>query len=574
MLALALSAIASGSSFERIRVELQKRRSQLEVLVVMSTTPRRLWTSLPKALASIFEQSLVPDRVVLSLPRGPMQRKPSEVYPEDAKLPHFLRNPPPGLIVDRECEDMGPGTGLLNGLRHARSLDALVIHLDDDQAYSVHHLAIMVYGAIAPENKARAVATVGLHSNPEFRPCLDQEAWRSGCVGRVFLGHTFGPLTVGWMGTIVRPWFFGPTGRFARAAASEWPKECQLHDDLWLGAMLARRGIRRMGGNWGLPGITAELEESRGSSALYSQNRWNLLQCNAALTSRWPALWEPRARLVGVGPAAREALATRCVGHIDQWHPRLEANLGTSLSALRAAVVRQIRLEDEDTVVLALSGEDLAMDGCATVSALVQCAMAQPKTICFFADVRRTKAAAASVYAWRKTNISHAQRPDPSTSMCWKEVSGYNATWGRCCWNHVAGIGVQQEDLKQVPLGCPPKSAGCCDVHPRLSRRWEYLADRWSVKYRDHTVLWQVDKEGRAEYVADVGFRGSPVWQLEESDGDSVVHLAPLNAAAEGTVEVWHLTQGLIKAVTILPGGQVRVGVGHRYPTGDVEGCV
>merc|ERR1711971_644816 len=102
------------------------------------------------------------------------------------------------------------------------------------------------------------------------------------------------------------------------------PIECGLHDDLWLGASLARRGIRRHGVNLGLigkaRGLEQDLKGGKTGTALYPHNRWNLLVCNHALVSRYPALWMPRPRLVVVGAKSEEDAVTRCIGHIDEWY--------------------------------------------------------------------------------------------------------------------------------------------------------------------------------------------------------------------------------------------------------------
>merc|ERR1719203_1018989 len=131
-----------------------------------------------------------------------------------------------------------------------------------------------------------------------------------------------------------------------------------------------------------MPGLTTEHEESRGPSALYSQNRWNIYRCNMALTHRWPALWEPRPRLVGIGPSAHEMAVARCVGHIDEWFPNAEATPGTLLARLRGAVAAHISLESDDTIVLAMAGEPSSQGWCSMVSAVVHCAMLRLETIC------------------------------------------------------------------------------------------------------------------------------------------------------------------------------------------------
>eukprot|EP00419_Tripos_fusus_P016320 CAMPEP_0172739074 /NCGR_PEP_ID=MMETSP1074-20121228/121711_1 /TAXON_ID=2916 /ORGANISM="Ceratium fusus, Strain PA161109" /LENGTH=636 /DNA_ID=CAMNT_0013568853 /DNA_START=68 /DNA_END=1978 /DNA_ORIENTATION=+ len=624
--------VVDGGSFARIHETLAARRPELEIIVVMSTTPSRLSSSLEGALASIFAQSLQPDLVVLSLPRGPLLRRPSESYPEDSELPRFLAQPRKGLLVDRDAKDEGPGTGLLNGLRHASRPDAYVIHLDDDHAYSSEHLAVLLFVATDPENQGTAVATVGLHSRPEFRPCLDHAAWTSGCVGRVYLGHTFGPLTIGWMGTVVQPWYFGPTGRWEAAQQPEWPDECRKHDDLWLGANLARRGVRRIGINWGLPGKAKELGQSRsGSSALYPQNRWNLLRCNMALLGRWPNLWEPRPRLVTVAvstSAAMKAAADSCVGHIDQWFNIPVAVPQSSLSDFQAEISSATRLEHHDSVVLVFSGASVGSGWCSEVSAALQCAMAHPDTLCTGRGHNGSMPptiAAATASAWRGKAISTAAMSKGRS--CW---AGRRANWRRCCWHHdevhegsggdasaaeldtgvlaasavdgggSAGSRIDalldaavraERQLRTVPAGCPrDASTRCCQVHPRLSRRWAPLAGRWNIQHDDGTERkLHISEEGfvRSSYSASPGLvpasgamAGAPPAASEDSQLETtavngmvrLVAVGPSFPEANHSTEVWTLMQGVIKSVAWLPGGHVRVGT--ATPEGDCFGCV
>ena len=126
-----------------------------------------------------------------------------------------------------------------------------------------------------------------------------------------------GPMTLGWLGCVVRPWFFyqmatpvlgpkwDPPPLKWEPPDHAWPDECFRHDDLWLSATLAQRGVRRASHNLGLPAFVEDLQASQApGKALFYENRWNLHVCNRALLARFPGLWEPRARVVAFAPAA------------------------------------------------------------------------------------------------------------------------------------------------------------------------------------------------------------------------------------------------------------------------------
>ena len=237
----------------------------------------------------IFQQSVLPDRVVLSLPRGRMRFRAS-TYPEDHELPLFLQFPQPGLIVDRDCKDMGPGTVFFNGLKHAKRRDAFFMNTPDDHVFSKNHIAMLLQFALA--NPGTAVASLGIHSHSQFRPCFDFAEWTTGCVGRINLGHTMGPINSGFIGHMVQPWFFGEVDELA--PDDTWPKECHMHDDLWLSSLLARRGIRREAANLGFAWKSESFEHKQDTGCtFFAKMPGTMNVCNHALLDRFPGLWTP-----------------------------------------------------------------------------------------------------------------------------------------------------------------------------------------------------------------------------------------------------------------------------------------
>ena len=185
--AFLLQCLVLGDPIDLVRM-VQQQRNQIEVVVMCTTTPKRLGRGLEAAIEGIFQQSVPPDRLVLSLPRGKMKFR-DGVYPEDHELPEFLKKPRPGLVVDRDCEDMGPGTHMYNGLsKHVKRPDAFVINMPDDHIFSKHHLAVLLAHALMEQNKGSSIGAAGIHSSPAFRPCPTEAKKTSDCLGRLHSG--------------------------------------------------------------------------------------------------------------------------------------------------------------------------------------------------------------------------------------------------------------------------------------------------------------------------------------------------------------------------------------------------
>merc|ERR1711971_1023205 len=111
---------------------------------------------------------------------------------------------------------------------------------------------------------------------------------------------------------------------------------CNMHDDLWLGAVLASHGIARLAHPLGVGGVAAAIKSAVDNTTLKPANRENLLTCNVALLSRWPNLWHPRPRLIGITKGGDlDQMVTGCVGHIDHWYQVLALN-ATATSLVRS----------------------------------------------------------------------------------------------------------------------------------------------------------------------------------------------------------------------------------------------
>ncbi len=564
LLALLTSAVADlkfpptlQEKWGKIRKEkdwleaLLEMRSDLEVVVVCTTTPQRINHSLQAAIEGIFQQSVPPDRLVLSLPRGRMRFRAS-TYPEDSELPLFLQFPQPGLIVDRDCKDLGPGTHFFNGLKHAKRRDAFVMNMPDDHVFSKNHIAMLLQFALA--NPGTAVGSMGVHSHSQFRPCFDFARWTSGCGGRINLGHTMGPINSGFMGHMVQPWFFGRE-LHELVPDDTWPQECHMHDDLWLSSLLARRGIRRESANLGLPGKAKVLNTSKTPDALFSQNAWNMNICNHALLDRFPGLWSPRPRIVIMTDSTSQS---RCVGHVDDWYP-LQSLSKLSTADLRHLVLGTTRHENPDTVVLAVFGRM----SCGKLSAALQCAVQRPGelhehvgnrdgALCLAAE-NDNLAAAATVGMWHDAAPVDTQ---PEERACW---SFPNATWGRCCapfsenWSRreTRATSLAKSGFDRELRNCPQLASGCCKVHARLSRRWKPLSGEWRIEYSNSRKLTAtISEEGLVSFDDRTTTAVSsliPRFRLEETANPSVSLLKAIHSSTQAHLsEYWFFAHGQI----------------------------
>eukprot|EP00927_Polykrikos_kofoidii_P067158 TRINITY_DN62676_c0_g1_i1.p1 TRINITY_DN62676_c0_g1~~TRINITY_DN62676_c0_g1_i1.p1 ORF type:complete len:673 (+),score=82.74 TRINITY_DN62676_c0_g1_i1:159-2177(+) len=556
-----------ANMFEFVKAE----RKNNEIVAVMTTTPSRIWTSLTHAILGILKQKTRPDRIILCIPRGHLRRSPAYTFPSDEQLPDHLRRPPLdwNLVVDRTCPDKGPSSGLRNGLRRSAP-DALVINVADDLELGEDHFTVLVW--LALKQPGIAISVAGLHSDVAFRPCLDSGAWEGGCGGRAYWGQTFGPLTLGWLGVVFRPWFFGPHGEPEEPAAEEWPEACLLHDDIWIGAMLARRGIRRRAYDLNLSESTARFDFIDDATALRPNNRQSLLDCNAALVSRWPRLWQPRPRLVGV----RHDFVPTCVGHVDHWYDARVPTTGTDASMMDA-IVDTTPWEHVDTIVLWFQGTQHHLERpalCVMFSRVMQCATQRPDNVCTGVHASASVVAAGSMRAWRfGTDAIHiasvATRQDTvpmlrmqdaddvslggSSATCW--ISGQaEATWSRCCGASQAADGASDDtahngdedvaplavaSLAKIPIGdlhgnarfqesrvrlavplvgCPRPSSGCCTIHPRLTARWAAFDGTWDAVYEDGgRGTWRITEDGLVHWRSSARGRGAFDARLEPS---------------------------------------------------------
>lgn len=248
----------------RVRHWLGKR-----VVAAMTTTPRRIALIEP-TLDSLLRQTRPLDAVYLFVPHK-FRRDNSEYV-----LPPWLLQKE-GVTVVR-CEDHGPSTHMMEVLKVERDPRTFILQVDDDQQYGSKMLDMML---------------------------------RSGtrlCPGRAIGGGTqhdytylASPVLEGVHGVLFQRSFFDPSVFDYEG----FHPSCRLHDDLWLSAHLAKRGVQRecMHARLG----TVALDHGFAADALYNggagtDNTYNFYHCMASLLRAVPRLWEPAVRVVLVAP--------------------------------------------------------------------------------------------------------------------------------------------------------------------------------------------------------------------------------------------------------------------------------
>jgi len=250
------------------------------VVVVMTTIPARIERIEP-VLDSMLAQTWQPAALYLSIPHK--YNRTGESY----AIPGWLRTKQ-GLRIVR-CEDMGPGTHLLNGLRLERDPWAFLAVVDDDHIYSPDLVETLMRAALAYPGSA--VAAQGFLSIPGLKLQRDSPRYLHD------QGFSAGPVLVSYLGVVYQRGFFDDSV-FDYSNASP---QCRYQDDMWFSAHLARKGIRRvvLGAALGVQELK-DMHLGPSSLTFWQENRPRQvnIECNEALVRANPGIWVWRRRLV------------------------------------------------------------------------------------------------------------------------------------------------------------------------------------------------------------------------------------------------------------------------------------
>lgn len=208
----------------------QKRAFGKEKIIVsLSTIPDRIGLLGP-TLASILDQTVLPDEICVNVPM--LSRKGKEY-----QIPHWLRDLK-SVTIYRVDEDEGPGTKLLPTLRRERANPSTrIIVIDDDNIYNSKTLEWLLETSQRHEKNGAKVAVTG------YGVSLDEKGELPGILERgrtMFTGERETHLLQGFSGFLVTPAIFPEEAYDIKSG----PKEAISVDDVWFSGWLAVYGVK------------------------------------------------------------------------------------------------------------------------------------------------------------------------------------------------------------------------------------------------------------------------------------------------------------------------------------------
>lgn len=260
--------------------KLQDLANEHRVVVTMTTIPKRI-NRIEPVVDAMLAQTWPIEALYMSIPYRYNRTGERYVIPE-----WLLRKQ--GVRVVR-CEDLGPGTHLLSGLRQERDPWTFLVAVDDDHIYSPTLVEELMRAALA--HPGGAVAAQGFLSVPGIKLLPDSPRYLHD------QGFAAGPVLVSYLGVVYQRGFFDDS----IYDYSQVSPLCKYQDDMWFSAHLARKGIRR----WVL-GAAMRVSELRDmhlgpeSLTYWEENKAKVVSetCNDALLQLYPDIWSWRRRLV------------------------------------------------------------------------------------------------------------------------------------------------------------------------------------------------------------------------------------------------------------------------------------
>ena len=190
----------------------------MKVIVSLTTTPPRL-THLAPVLQGLLGQAC--HEVWLNVPRK------YDRWPEwNESIPDYIYDLGPKLVVNRDCEDRGPGTKYL-GSAHKLLPDDIIVYVDDDTLYDPRLVTNLLKWWKTDQKSAWGLS--GFTFENYFK-------------GRFPRQHGVNlDLIEGYGGVIVKAgWIHNLTDEF-----NELLKEARFADDVIISNLLEKQGIRR-----------------------------------------------------------------------------------------------------------------------------------------------------------------------------------------------------------------------------------------------------------------------------------------------------------------------------------------
>jgi len=269
---------------------LQELMKDYRVVVVMTTIPKRIDYTEP-VIDSMLRQTWPASEIYMSIPY--VFNRTGETY----QIPEWMERKPIRLM---RCEDLGPGTHLLNGLRLEDDPWTFIVVVDDDHIYGEELIEQLMRSALA--NPGSAVAAQGFLSVPGILQSQELTSLEQQGIQRPrYLqdqGFPAGPVLVSYLGVVYQRGFFDErVFQYDQAC-----QQCRYQDDMWFSAHLALKGIRRfvLGAALGVQELT-EMHLGPESLTKWPENRPRDISddCNQCLVQkRSTKLWAFRRRVV------------------------------------------------------------------------------------------------------------------------------------------------------------------------------------------------------------------------------------------------------------------------------------
>ena len=219
--------------FPAFFIRKSRRNTAKNVVITMTTLPSRI-RNIRTTIASLLDQSIAPEKIILNLPK--YSRREQIGY----AIPRYLKNHP-SILVNEIEEDLGPATKLLPTLKLFEGSDTLIIVADDDEIYPKG--LIENYLSHADRFPTSVMSLVGWDAPEDFKHTSKQVLY--GAIGDRPKGSmkvikpTRTDCVQGASTFAVRPGFFTES-IFLYADA---PKEAFYVDDIWVSGHLAKNQV-------------------------------------------------------------------------------------------------------------------------------------------------------------------------------------------------------------------------------------------------------------------------------------------------------------------------------------------
>lgn len=207
-----------------------------KVVVSMTTIPSRI-EFIYKTVKNIMKQTQYIDKIYVNIPHVSLKGVEYEI-PD--KLYNLAKHSKGQLILNRKCNDIGPGTKLYPTLKRERNPNTFIITIDDDEVYDKHMIEHLVKAYMKNPYTAFGYEGWNIGKNGRMKDLGSIKAGEDidileGFAGVLYCRKFFMKISKGkWVDQI---------DKFVRMRKGV--KECIFVDDVYISAWLAMNNITR-----------------------------------------------------------------------------------------------------------------------------------------------------------------------------------------------------------------------------------------------------------------------------------------------------------------------------------------